>query len=275
MNKVAAIQMCSSHVIDENLLTAQQLIEEAAKKGAKLIVLPENFAIMALKPTDVLTVKESLGHQGKIQSFLAEQAQKNKIWLVGGTMPIASAHPDKVRAASLVFNDQGELVERYDKIHLFDVTISDTEKYQESAVIEPGNRLVLVDTPLGKMGMGVCYDIRFPELFRCLFNLGAEIFVLPTAFTVKTGQAHFEILTRSRAIENFSYMIAACQGGSHTNDRKTYGDSLIIGPWGNILSQRVDPTPGIIYADIDLNKLYEIRKNLPVEKHQKISFQPL
>lgn len=271
MPKVAAIQMCSTHDVDENLATASQLISQAAQQGAEFVVLPENFAIIGLLDTDKLKVKEAFGH-GKIQDFLAQQAKQNHIWLVGGTIPIASSHSNRARAASLMFDASGNCVARYDKIHLFDVTVGVNETYQESNSIEPGNQIVVVDTPIGKVGMAVCYDVRFPELFRVLFNRGAEILLLPSAFTVPTGEAHWGILTRSRAIENFCYLIAPAQGGTHTSGRKTFGNSVIVHPWGNVLAQQTGTESGVIFADIDLQKEKEIRKAIPVAQHQKIFF---
>jgi deaminated glutathione amidase len=271
MKKIAAIQMCSSHVVDENLLTAKNLIEEAAKNDAKLVVLPEMFAVMGISSTDKVVEKEIFG-KGKIQSFLSEQAKKNCIWIVGGTIPIECDDSKKVRAASLVFDDKGNIVSRYDKIHLFDVFLSEKETYKESDTIEPGNELVVIDTPFGKIGQAVCYDVRFPELFRCLFNNEAEIIVLPSAFTVPTGEAHWELLSRSRAVENFCYLVGACQGGTHSSGRTTYGNSIIIEPWGNVVSKKEDVATGIIYADIDLKKVHEARKSIPIVDHQKIFF---
>jgi len=180
--------------------------------------------------------------------------------------------PKKIKAASLVFDDTGNFIDRYDKIHLFDTTISQNEKYNESNTTDPGDKVVLINTPFGKIGLAVCYDLRFPELFRYLFNMGAEIFVVPSAFTTTTGQAHWELLTRSRAVENFCYLIGACQGGTHANGRKTYGNSIIVDPWGTIIAHKDAIQPGIIYADIDLDKLYEIRKSIPVNRHQRIFF---
>lgn len=261
--------MCSSHLVAENLQMAAHFIEEAAKEGAQLIVLPENFAIMGLKDADKIKVKEIFG-KGEIQTFLSQQAERHHVWLVGGTIPIASANEKKVRASSLVFNALGQTVARYDKIHLFDVTISATEAYKESDTVESGDEIVVVPTPFGELGLAVCYDLRFPELFRSLFNKGAEIFILPSAFTVKTGEAHWEPLTRSRAIENFCYLIGAAQGGIHSSGRKTYGNSLLIEPWGQIVAQKVGIESGVIYTEIDLKKLYEIRKSIPTDQHQRI-----
>lgn len=270
--KVAAIQMCSTHNIDENLETARKLIDEAAANEASLIVLPENFALMGLDESDRLKHKEAFG-LGKIQSFLATVSKENNIWLVGGTIPIAGDNNHKVRAACLVYNPTGNLAARYDKIHLFDVTLSETEIHHESNVIEPGSHIVVVDTPIGKVGLAICFDVRFTEHFRSLSKLGAEIIVLPSAFTVKTGEAHWEILNRCRAIDTFSYFIGAGQGGTHTNGRKTYGHSLIIDPWGNVLARKDDPNPGIIYSEINLDHLYKVRKSIPL--YSKSPLTPL
>lgn len=271
MTRIAAIQMCSSHLVEENLSIASHFIAEAAQQGAKLVVLPEMFVVMGLLPTDKIAEKEIFG-KGKIQSFLSDQAKRNNIWIIGGTIPIECDNKPKIRAASLVFSNTGELVARYDKIHLFDVTLSENETYKESDTTEPGDKLITVDTPFGKLGLAVCYDVRFPELFRCLFNQGMEIIILPSAFTVPTGEAHWELLARSRAVENFCYLIGACQGGIHSNGRRTYGNSIIVNPWGNVIAKKENIESGIIYADINLDRVYESRKSIPIEHHQKIFF---
>jgi deaminated glutathione amidase len=271
MKKVAAIQMCSSHDIENNLQEASRLIQEAALNKADLVVLPEMFAIMGLKPTDKVEAKEKFG-SGRIQTFLSEQAKKNGIWIVGGTIPIACDNDKKVRAASIVYDDKGIFKARYDKIHLFDVDISETEKYRESDTTEPGNEIVIVDTPVGRLGLGVCYDVRFPELFRYMFNQGVELFSLPSAFTVKTGEAHWELLARSRAVENFCYVIGACQGGTHSSGRKTYGNSVIIDPWGTVSAKVNGIDSGVIYTMIDLANQKKLRSEIPVLNHQTISF---
>ncbi len=268
---VAAIQMCSSDHVDDNLKIAQQWIIEAARNEARLVVLPEMFAMMGASPQDKVLVKEPFG-QGKIQNFLSEQARSNKTWIVGGTIPITCDNPDKVRAACLVFNDEGDCVARYDKIHLFDVTLSEDESYKESETTQGGDEMIVIDTPFGKLGLAVCYDIRFPELFRCLLNKGAEIIAIPAAFTFTTGVAHWELLIRTRAIENFCYMIGACQGGTHPNNRSTYGNSMIIEPWGTIAAKKEGTDSGVIYSSIDLNKLNHARKSIPVQTHQRIFF---
>jgi predicted amidohydrolase len=263
MLKIAAIQMCSSNSVKDNLLMAEKLINEAASRGAQLIVLPEMFATLGLKEKS---------DDGSIQLFLSEQAKRHHCWILGGTIPIACDQGKKVRAASLLFDEKGKLVARYDKMHLFDATLSPEEFYRESDTIEPGNEFVVVDTPVGKLGLGVCYDIRFPEMFRYLFNKGAEIIALPAAFTVKTGQAHWEVLARSRAIENFCYFIGAAQGGTHANGRKTYGNSLIVDPWGTVIAKKDGVASGVIDAEINLERLREIRNSIPVSQHQKMDF---
>lgn len=250
---VAAIQMCSSHRVDENLYVAEKLIIEAARNHAKLVVLPEMFAIVGLTSQDKILEKEPFG-QGKIQNFLAEQSRKNNVWIVGGTIPIESSHKDKIKAACLVFDNFGSVVARYDKIHLFDAKISESEVYNESDTTEPGNELIVIDTPIGRLGLGVCFDIRFPELFRELFNKKIDVLAIPAAFTLTTGTAHWELLARARAVENFCYVIGACQGGIHASGRKTYGNSMIIEPWGNIVSMKNGTDIGVIYAAIHPEK---------------------
>lgn len=259
MTKIAAIQMCSSDNVDENLAAAKKLIEEAARNDAKLAVLPEMFAIMGHKAKP----KESIGH-GKIQDFLSHTARENKIWIIAGTIPIACHDDKKFRAACLVFNDLGLNVARYDKIHLFDAVLSEHEKYAESDKTEAGNQIVCIDTPFGRMGLAVCYDIRFTDLFKKLLEKKVEIIALPAAFTVPTGQAHWEILARATAIHNLCYFIGACQGGKHSDARHTYGHSLIIEPWGNIIAEKRDDKPGVIYADIDREEVSKARKIIPI-----------
>ena len=256
-NTVAAIQMCSSHILSDNLILAEQLITDAARNHAKLVVLPEMFAIIGLSANDKTLAKEPFG-EGEIQRFLSTQAKKNKVWIVGGTIPIEGNNHKKIRASSLVFNADGACVARYDKIHLFDVTVSEKEVYQESDSTEPGDQLVVIDTPVGRLGLGVCYDLRFPELFRSMFDKNVQIISIPSAFTVTTGKAHWELLARCRAIENYCYLVGACQGGSHSNGRKTYGHSVIIDPWGDIIAKKTSIEPGVIYAEVDLSKVGSI-----------------
>lgn len=264
---VAAIQMCSSQNIDDNLNVARQLIQEAVLKKAQLIVLPENFAFMGLKNEDRLKIKEELG-KGKIQDFLSHMAKENQIWLVGGTLPLTCHHSNKTSATCLVYNAKGLLAARYDKIHLFDAIVSTDEEHQESKFVEPGNEITTIKTPIGKLGLAVCFDVRFPALFSKLSQCGVEVIALPSAFTVPTGKAHWHTLTRSRAIDTFSYIIAPDQCGTHSNGRKTYGHSLIIDPWGTILAELEGMETGVIYTKIDLEKVYQCRKAIPL--HQKL-----
>lgn len=210
---------------------------------------------------DKILIKEKYG-LGKIQSFLSQQASRLNLWIVGGTIPIASERADKIRAACLVYDNQGLCVARYDKIHLFNATISATEVYQESATTEPGNAFVVVDSPVGKLGLSVCYDIRFPTLFVKLSQLGAEVIAIPAAFTVTTGEAHWQLLARSRAVENGCYLLGACQGGSHAGGRKTYGHSLIVDPWGRVMQEVKQSGNAVLTSPIDLDYLYQIRSSL-------------
>lgn len=265
---MAAIQMVSEPGIAANLSMAADLLAEAAGRGAQLAVLPENFALMGRRETDKLAVQEAPG-TGPIQDFLAEQAARHRLWLVGGTIPLRSAGDgQRVRAACLLFDDHGQPVARYDKTHLFDVqTPGSQERYAESATIEPGNRYMVADTPFGRLGLAVCYDLRFPEQFRAMSAQGMEILALPAAFTASTGAAHWETLLRARAIENQCYVIAAAQGGRHANGRETFGDSLLIDPWGLILD-RLDWGPGVALARMDRPFLENIRRQFPSLKHR-------
>lgn len=270
MSKVAAVQMASGPNVDANLHEAGRLIEQAVDAGAGLIVLPENFAIMGITEEDKVAVREVEGN-GPIQKFLSEQARHHDVWLVGGTVPLECPDPKKIYAACMLYDNNGKRVERYDKIHLFDVELVDTgESYNESETIEYGNSGIKVaDSPFGKIGLAVCYDLRFPELFRGLLDLGAEIVVLPAAFTAATGQAHWESLLRARAIENVVYVIASAQGGYHINGRATFGDSMIVDPWGTILS-RIKHGSGIAVADINLQYLKSRRKTFPCIRHRRL-----
>ena len=274
MTIVAAIQMCSTHQLKENLASAAKLIATAAQQQAKLIILPEMFAAIDLPAAEQATMQETPGC-GEIQQFLATQAAKHQVWLLGGTMPMRSEqHPQKIKAASLLYDDQGNLAARYDKIHLFDVQLSATEYYRESNTTDAGDQIVVVDTPMGKLGLAVCYDIRFPAMFTRLLQQGAEIIAIPSAFTVKTGQAHWHILTRSRAIETSCYVIGACQGGTHSNQRQTYGHSLIVEPWGSIVDECSTTGNGIAYATLDLEYLHHARKTLGVATKINDGYSP-
>jgi deaminated glutathione amidase len=269
MTRMAAVQMVSGSAVPANLDEAARLIGEAVAEDAGLVVLPENFAIMPSNDADRLAVVETDG-QGPIQEFLAAQARRHRIWLVGGTVPIAAKSADKVRAACLLFNDRGERVARYDKIHLFDVSLDNGEQYLESRHFEPGDQIVVADTPCGKLGLAVCYDLRFPELFRRLLDRGAELFAVPAAFTAHTGKAHWEVMVRARAIENLAYVIAAAQGGRHANGRETHGDSMIVNPWGEVLARRAHGA-GHAIADCDRARLQSVRASLPSIRQRSLS----
>lgn len=269
MAKIAAIQMASGPHVQANLMEAGRLIKEASAQGANMVVLPENFAIMGTKETDAVAVAENPG-QGPIQSFMSQCAKKYSVWIVAGTIPIKSQNPQKAFAASIMYNDKGEAVARYNKLHLFDVEIEEPkETYTESDTIEAGEDVVVVDTPFGKIGMAICYDLRFPRHFRNMIDLGAEIFVLPSAFTETTGKAHWEVLLRARAIENLCYMIAPAQGGYHVNGRTTYGHSMVIDYWGVV---RGELNKGASYTliETDLAAQKVTRKAFPVLEHRLV-----
>jgi nitrilase len=270
VSKVAAIQMASGPNVKANLAEAEKLIKIAVQQQAELVVLPENFAIMGTSETDKVKIAETFG-SGLLQDYLRDQAINNNIWLVGGTIPILSKESGKVFAACLLYNPQGEVVARYDKIHLFDVTIEATnESYTESETITPGDRIVVVDTPFGRLGLAVCYDLRFPELFRAMVEQNMEICALPSAFTSLTGKVHWESLLRARSIENLSFIIAADQGGYHVGGRETHGDSMIVDPWGLVLN-RLPHGTGVVVANIDIEKLEHTRKMFPALKHKRFS----
>lgn len=265
MSRIAVAQMISTANVDDNLNQLPTFFGAAQKKAAKLLVLPENFACMGLKETDKLAIAEQEG-RGKIQNRLISLAKEYKLWVIAGTMPLLCHNQKRVRASSLVYNAEGEQVACYDKIHLFDVRISQHEAHQESLSIAPGSELVVVDTPVGKIGLSVCYDLRFPELYRQLTKRGAEIFSIPSAFTAVTGKAHWDILIKARAIENMCFVAAANQGGVHDNGRKTYGHSMIVEPWGGTLTE-LSTGQGIEVADINLQRLQELRSQFPCNEH--------
>lgn len=268
-NCVAAVQMASGPNVNANLLEAGRLIAKAADAGAGMVVLPENFAIMGINEQDKVAIREQDG-QGPIQDFLAQQAVKHGIWVVGGTIPMVAPSPTKVLAACLVYNDAGGRVVRYDKLHLFDVSLKEgAEKYTESETIEHGKEVVVIDSPFGRMGIAVCYDLRFPEMFRKMLEQGMELLVLPAAFTAITGKAHWEVLVRARAIENLCYVVAAAQGGYHVNGRETHGDSMVVNPWGVVID-RLPRGSGVVMADIDRAQLAAIRCSLPAISHRRL-----
>ena len=266
MAKAAVIQLVSQDVIEHNLTRVNYLLSQMSQDDVvSLVVLPENVAFMGANDQDKLKFAETFG-AGPIQESLATMAKKYHCWIVAGTIPIRGGSPHHIRAASLVFDDNGECVARYDKIHLFNVRVSEEERHEESATIEPGHEVVVVDTPVGRLGLSVCYDLRFPELYRQLVKKGAELFAIPAAFTATTGLAHWEVLLRARAIENLCYVLAPNQAGIHPRGRHTYGNSMIIEPWGNILG-RLDQGEGFLTADIDLHRLQDQRRHFPCNDH--------
>jgi predicted amidohydrolase len=269
MGKVAAIQMTSSHVVTENLASAEALLREAKDAGALVACLPENFSFIGVKDADKLQVAEPDGN-GPVQAFLSETAAKLNLWILGGTIVIRTNDSGRVANSSLLIDADGKRVARYDKIHLFDVTIPGrNEQYRESNYVLPGRDPVIADTPVGKLGLSVCYDMRFPELYRELVLQGAEWLAMPAAFTVPTGLAHWETLLRARAIENLCYVVAPAQSGLHTSGRETYGDSLIVDYWGQVLSRLAKGT-GVITADIDLANQAESRSRFPALDNRQL-----
>jgi predicted amidohydrolase len=269
MGKVAAIQMTSSHLVADNLAAAGELLREAKDAGADIACLPENFAFIGLRDADKLQVAEADG-AGAAQSFLSDTARELKMWILGGTIVIRRDTDRRVTNSSLLIDAAGKRVARYDKIHLFDVTIPGRdEQYRESTHVAPGRDIVIADTPVGKLGLSVCYDMRFPELYRQLVAQGAEWLAIPAAFTVPTGRAHWETLLRARAIENLCYVVAPAQAGTHTSGRETYGDSIIVDYWGQVLS-RLAKGGGVITADIDLAKQAETRVRFPALDNRQL-----
>lgn len=263
--KVAAIQMASGPYVSANLSEAERLIEIAVNQGAKLVALPEYFAIMGLKDTDKVAVRETEG-KGPIQDFLSKIAKKYRIWVIGGSVPLESNYANKVRNSCLVYDDKGKQVARYDKIHLFGLDLGN-EHYHEETTIESGDAIKVVETPFGKIGLSICYDLRFPELYRAMKDV--NIIVVPSAFTETTGKAHWETLIRARAIENLSYVIAPAQGGYHLSGRETHGNTMIVDPWGMVLD-RLPRGSGVVIGTINTQYQASLRNSLPALKHRTI-----
>jgi nitrilase len=269
MTVVAAVQMVSSADVRRNLDTAGELLHAARRQGAAVAGLPENFAFMGLTEADKQAVAEDDGG-GPIQAAVAALARELGLWIVAGTMPLRIPGESRVAAACLVFDGEGRRVARYDKIHLFDVAIPGRdERYQESATVRPGTVPVCVDTPAGRLGLTVCYDLRFPELFRALLDLGAEWYCVPSAFTAPTGRAHWESLLRARAVENLCHVVAPAQSGFHDNGRETHGDSMIVDCWGHVLA-RLPRGTGVVVAEVDLVRQREVRQNFPSVVHRRL-----
>ena len=267
--RVAAIQLASGSNVNANLLETERLAEQAAKQGAELVVLPENFAFMGRNCSDTNAYREEPG-DGPLQSFLSQLAKRLGVWIVGGTIPLEAEHAAKWRAACTVYDEKGRQVARYDKQHLFDVNLVESdEQFVESEAIEPGDRVVVLDSPVGRLGLSVCYDLRFPELYRAMVDRGVEVVTLPAAFTAITGRAHWETLVRARAIENLTYVIASAQGGFHIASRETHGHSMIVDPWGTILAQQ-ERGNGFILADIDHDFQNTTRRNFPCLDHRRL-----
>jgi predicted amidohydrolase len=265
--RIAALQTVSGTSVVANLEAARALLEQAAAAGAELAVLPEYFCLMGQRDTDKLAVRERFG-EGPVQAFLAETARSLQLWIVGGTLPLAAADDAHVRNTSLAYSPRGECVARYDKIHLFRFD-NGREQYDESRVIEGGSApqaftLESRDGHAWRIGMSVCYDLRFPELYRAL---AADLLLVPSAFTYGTGQAHWELLLRARAVENLAYVAAPAQGGQHVNGRRTWGHSMVVDPWGAVLAQRAEGA-GVVMADLDIARVRQVRSQLPALAHR-------
>ena len=261
--KVAAVQMVSGPSVEANLAVAEELIAQAKVQGASLVALPEFFCLFGMRDRDKVAAGEPDG-DGPIQRFLSASAARHKVWLVGGSVPLVSRVPDKVTNTCLVFDASGVRVARYDKIHLFGLD-TESEHYHESVTVAPGNATIAVDSPFGRLGLSICYDLRFPELYRRLAPVA--IILVPSAFTAKTGRAHWEILLRARAIENLAYVIAPAQGGTHPNGRQTHGHSMVIDPWGRVLDC-LPEGPGVVVAEINSAERSRLRASLPALEHR-------
>lgn len=263
--KVAAVQMVSTPVVEENLAAARRLIGDAAQQGAQLVLLPEYWPIMGMKESDKLDHAEDFD-AGPIQAFMSEMAREHRIWLIGGTLPMVAPDAGKVLNTMMVYDPEGKHVVRYDKIHLFSFTKGD-ESYDEAKTIVHGTKVATFDAPFGKVGLSVCYDLRFPELYRAMGD--CTLIVMPAAFTYTTGKAHWEILLRARAIENQCYVLAAAQGGHHVNGRRTWGHSMLIDPWGDVKAVLAEGE-GIVAGEIEPQQLQRVRESLPALKHRKL-----
>jgi nitrilase len=261
--RVAAIQMVSEPAVEANLATAGELVADAADRGARLAVLPEWFCFMGRSDRDKRAICEADG-DGPIQSFLARTAARHRVWLIAGTVPLPAHDPEKLRNSCLVYDDEGRRVARYDKIHLFDFTDAD-HKYRESGTIEPGDTPVAIDSPFGRIALSICYDVRFPELYRRLVPM--DMIVIPSAFTATTGKAHWDLLVRARAVENLAWVIAPAQGGHHLNGRHTYGHTMIVSPWGAAVASLAHGA-GVVVAEIDPSYQSKVRASLPALLHR-------
>jgi nitrilase len=263
--KVAAVQMVSEPEVAPNLEAAGKLIAAAAAAGAQLVALPENFYLIGRDDTDKVKVREEEG-DGPIQRFLAGAARANGVWLVGGTAPIRCGDPQRIRSACLVFDDAGQRVARYDKMHLFRFE-EGAERYDEARALEPGTQAVALASPFGRLALSICYDVRFPELYRSMGEF--DVLFVPSAFTVPTGTAHWEMLLRARAVENQAFVVAPAQGGTHASGRRTYGHTMIVDPWGTVLSSRAEGA-GVVLAEIDTERIAQVRAALPALANRRL-----
>jgi nitrilase len=262
---IAAVQMASGPTVEGNLKEAARLIAMAAEQGAKLVALPEYFPIIGMDERDKVKVRETEG-DGPIQTFLSSMARRLGIWIIGGSVPLVASVPDKVRNSCLVYDEHGKRVARYDKIHLFGFEMG-AESYSEPRTIEPGKDVVVIDSPFGRIGLSICYDLRFPELYRAMKNV--DLIVVPSAFTETTGKAHWEILLRARAIENLAYVLAPAQGGYHANGRETHGDSMLVDPWG-VIVDRLPRGSGVVIGNMDHQHASKLRQSLPALVHRTL-----
>lgn len=261
--KVAALQMVSAPDVATNLAQAGDLIAQAADAGATLVLLPEYFCYMGHKDTDKVALREAPG-DGPIQAFLAEAARRSGVWVIGGTLPLVAPEPERVLNTTLVFDPHGREIARYDKIHLFSFS-KGADQFDEARTIRPGTQPTVFDSPAGRVGLSICYDLRFPELYRALGD--CALLVVPAAFTYTTGHAHWELLLRARAVENQCYVLAAAQGGRHATGRRTWGHSMLIDPWGEIVAV-LEEGPGVVCGEIDPARIAEVRASLPALKHR-------
>lgn len=267
---VAAVQMTSTDSVTDNLERAEALIAAAAERGARLAVLPENFALMPVSSRHKTEIAEIPG-EGPLQDFLAATAKRHGLWIVAGSLPLKSPDPRRTYGASIVYDADGRRRDIYRKIHLFDVDLADSdESYRESNSMYPGDEPVALSTPFGKLGLTICYDLRFPELYRALVDAGATLFTVPSAFTETTGRAHWETLLRARAVENLAYVIAAGQTGRHPDGRSTWGHSMVIDPWGRILAE-CESGEGLAIADIEPARVVELRREFPALSNRRLA----
>jgi len=255
--------MVSTPKVAENLAAAAVLVAEAAAQGAKLVALPEYFCILGMRDTDKVASREKDG-SGPIQEFLAQTAKRHGVWLAGGSVPLESAAPGKVRNSCLIYDSEGRRVARYDKIHLFGLELG-AERFDEGRTIEAGDAPCAIDSPFGRIAVSVCYDVRFPELYRALAPM--DLILVPSAFTATTGRAHWEPLLRARAIENLAWVLAPAQGGTHANGRQTHGHSMVVDPWGKVVAERTTGA-GVVVADIDPGFQAQMRRSLPALTHR-------